>query len=113
MEKLIELIWEWQKETHPDGIYLPVVAYRDWIFWSDSDCLSSVMDELYLVSKKAWFIEWLIKKDKLDVSKLHSWWIDNHWLTAEILNDLSDVNVVTMVLSISDNITGDLISYLR
>lgn len=114
MEKLIELIWEWQKEMHPDGIYLPVVAYRDWIFWSDSDCLSSVMDEIHLISKKAWFIEWLIKKDKLDVSKLlYSWWMDTHWLTAEILNDLSDVNVVTMILSISDDITGDLISYLK
>lgn len=113
MEKLIKLIWEWQKETHPDGIYLPVVAYRDWIFWSDSDCLSSVMDEIHLVSKSNKFIDRLIKNDKLDMCKLHSWWIENHWLTAEVLNDLSDVNVITMILSISDDITKDLISYLK
>jgi len=113
MEKLIELIWEWQKEMHPDGIYLPVVAYRDWIFWSDSDCLSSVMDEIHLVSKSNKFIDWLIKNDKLDICKLHSWWIENHWLTKELLDGLSDVNVVTMILSISDDITKDLISYLK
>lgn len=113
MEKLIKLINKRQEEKHPDGIYLPAVAYRDWIFWSDSDCLSSVMDEIHLVSKSNKFIDWLIKNDKLDMSKLHSWWIENHWLTAEVLNDLSDVNIVTMILSISDDITGDLISYLK
>jgi len=71
------------------------------------------MDEIHLVSKSNKFIDWLIKNDKLDICKLHSWWIENHWLTEELLDGLSDVNVVTMILSISDDITNDLINYLK
>ena len=64
--KLIELINEHQKEIHPDGIYLPVVAYRHWLFYSDSDCLSWVMDEIHLISKYYWFIKWLVENDKIN-----------------------------------------------
>lgn len=65
-EKLIELINEHQKETNPDGIYLSVYTYRDGIFWHDSDCLTSVMAEDFLISKKYGFIEWLVENDKID-----------------------------------------------
>jgi len=117
MEKLIELIWEWQEETHPDGIYLPVVAYRDWIFWSDSDCLSSVMDEIYLVSKKAWFIKWLVDNDKIDFNKLEKIWYEKtvyeyNWQYREIVK-YSDYESLLMLLSISDTPIEDLISYLK
>jgi hypothetical protein len=98
MEKLIELIWEWQKETHPDGIYLPVVAYRDWIFWSDWDCLSSVMDEIHLISKPCRFIKWLVENEKINFDKLEIWLLrygipeDTVWFYEWLL----------MLLSISD-----------
>lgn len=83
MEKLIKLINKWQEEKHPDGIYLPVFAYRDWIFWSDSDCLSSVMDEIHLISKPCSFIKRLVDNDKIDLENLQcvfSWNI-NKWKT--------------------------------
>ena len=119
MEKLIELIWEWQKEMHPDGIYLPVVAYRDWIFWSDSDCLSSVMDEIHLISKPCGFIKWLVDNDKILEAEVrpiqiydYEWkycddqfwygWF-NQWLYYRLI----------MELAISDTPIKDLISYLK
>lgn len=104
MEKLIELIWEWQKETHPDGIYLPVVAYRDWIFWSDSDCLSSVMDEIHLISKPCGFIQWLVENDKINIGKAKDW---------EIMLSRSDEENIIWKLSISETPIEDLISCLK
>ena len=114
MEKLIKLINEHQKEKHPDGIYLPVVAYRDWIFWSDSDCLSSVMDEIHLVSKPYWFIKWLVDNDKIDRPKV---WLkikdlwDDYWWFA--IYSWIHIECLLMLLSISDTPIDDLISYLK
>lgn len=121
MEKLIELIWEWQKETNPDGIYLPVVAYRDWIFWSDSDCLSSVMDEIHLISKSCRFILWLVENDKIDKRKIDTRLVryvenyyDEDWYWVESsYEDYSDTDTLLMLLSISSSPIDDLISYLR
>ena len=122
MEKLIKLINEHQKEKHPDGIYLPVVAYRDWIFWSDSDCLSSVIDEIHLVSKNYWFIKRLIENDKIDrdrerkmIKQVWTWW------TLDLMNfdRIQDVEyysfeeTLLMLLSISSSPIEDLISYLK
>lgn len=68
MEKLIELINEHQKEKHQDGFYIPVVAHSDWIFCSDSDCLSWVMDYIHLISKHYWFIKRLVDEGKVNLS---------------------------------------------
>jgi len=118
MEKLIKLINKRQEEKHPDGIYLPVVAYRDWIFWSDSDCLSSVMDEIHLISKPCRFIEWLVEGDKInfesqamqyaksDLSKFFTEWKDKNWMS-------DDYAMLLMLLAIQDEPTEFLISVLK
>ena len=112
MEKLIKLINEHQKEKHPDGIYLPVVAYRDWIFWSDSDCLSSVMDEIHLVSKNYWFIKWLIDNDKIETKRLDTIEIiPKFWWT--IWKKAIWEKRILMLLSIQDDQTKFLVSILK
>ena len=111
MEKLIELIWEWQKETHPDGIYLPVVAYRDWIFWSDWDCLSSVMDEIHLISKPCHFIKWLVKNDKINLEKLRDLDIADNFNYEYFNKNKSDFLI--SLLSISETPIELLISILK
>ena len=109
MEKLIKLINKRQEEKHSDGIYLPVVAYRDWIFWSDSDCLSSVMDETYLISKSCRFIQWLVENDKIDYGVLVK---DNDWNVLKENWWTNDAALI-MLLSVSDTPIEDLISYLK
>lgn len=104
MEKLIELINEHQKEIHPDGIYIPVVAYRNWIFFSDADCLSLVIDEIHLISKPYWFIKWLVENDKIDCKDL-----DYQYLSREY----SDNESILMLLSISDTPIEFLCSILK
>ena len=118
MEKLIKLINKRQEEKHSDGIYLPVVAYRDWIFWSDSDCLSSVMDETYLISKSCRFIQWLVENDKIDFSNIKRIILnyeveDNEELEYYDLDFASKKETLLMLLSISDEPIEDLISYLK
>lgn len=120
MEKLIELINEHQKEIHPDGIYLPVVAYRDWIFYSDSDCLSWVIDEIHFISKNYWFIKRLVENDKINRKRkmIKQVWT---WGTLDLMNfdRIQDIEyysieeTLLMLLSISDDPIDDLVLYLE
>lgn len=113
MEKIIELINEYQKEKHPDGIYLPVVAYRDWIFFSDWDCLSWVVDEIHLISKPYWFIKWLVENDKIDYKKLR--WEERYIQLVDMVEfDWSKrLEVLLMLLAIKDEPINFLISILK
>ena len=110
MEKLIKLINKRQEEKHPDGIYLPVVAYRDWIFWSDSDCLSSVMDEIYLISKSCGFIQRLVENNKIDFSR--EWNLSNE-LVDLFERKLDTAEWVIALLSIQDKPIEYLLSVLK
>lgn len=116
MEKLINLINEHQKEKHPDGVYLEVVAYRDWIFWSDCCCTSSVMDEIHLISKNYWFIEWLVENNKIDFEK-PIWEFANKYKLivpdSFYLKELSKEDELLMLLAIQDNPIEFLISILK
>lgn len=111
MDKLIELINEHQKEIHWD-YYLEVVAYRDWIFWSDWDCTSSVMDEIHLISKSYWFIKWLVENDKVDHWKLSNYIIDNKFFWDKIA-ELKEYESLLMLLAIEDKPIELLISILK
>lgn len=117
MEKLIKLINEHQKEKHQDGIYLPVVAYRDWIFFSDWDCLSWVVDEIHLISKHYWFIKWLVENDKINKDLISRVLIrayvspKNHVSLECEFHDYYES--LLMLVSISDTTIDDLISYLK
>ena len=69
MEKLIELLneydewWNWRK-LHWKGLWC---EDHNTIWYKDKE-LTCEQDEVvaYLISKKFWFIEWLVDNDKID-----------------------------------------------
>jgi hypothetical protein len=85
-------------------------------------------DEAWIISKKFWFIKWLVENDKIDREKC---WFKNEWLSwnwydsgiAFVQNYDNDTFKVSefyspylqllMLLSISDTPIEDLILYLK
>lgn len=74
--------------------------------------------ESVLISKKFWFIQWLVKKDKISHFKVDRKMIDSlwryHWKETTInmvWNNLDKVLII--LLSISETPIEDLISYLK
>jgi len=65
-------------------------------------------DEVHLVSKKMWFIEWLVSKDKIDIEKeiknSELNWLHEHYFREDCL---------LMLLSIQDNPIEFLCSVLK
>jgi len=100
MEKLIELLNEYEKESN----------LKSEIFWEKS--------EFIVISKKFWFIKWLVENDKIDrnlvdwaiLHKTHRLFEDDYWV--ENMNK-QYYEKTLMLLSISDTPIDDLISYLK
>ena len=92
MEKLIELLNEYEKES----------KLKSEIFWEKS--------EFIVISKKFWFIKWLVENDKIDIQKMEEkseyTFIKNGW-GEHIIED------VLMLLSIQDETINFLISILK
>ena len=97
MEKLIELLNE----------------YQYWMFVYEDDLLLlriwsnvKVWGETFVISKKFWFIKWLVENDKIDRDKVDDkferpfYWYTNY-------------EIVLMLLSISSSPIEDLILYLK
>jgi hypothetical protein len=125
MEKLIELLneyWEYDLVEHNWEICK----------WTTDDETGEI--NIYtdytnnIISKKFWFIKWLVENDKIDREKC---WFKNEWLSwnwydsgiAFVQNYDNDTFKVSefyspylqllMLLSISDTPIEDLISYLK
>jgi hypothetical protein len=65
-----------------------------------------------LISKQFWFIGWLVKNDKIDRDKI----LKENWLFRKYFYDLEYVknyDRLVMWLSVEDNPTKFLISYLK
>ena len=107
MEKLIELLNEydssnWWKETD------------EWIdnIWK----IYEFHSELQIISKKYWFIKWLVENDKIDRDimdgKKFYYYLEKsenmHWD-----KNFSRHERLLMLLSISDTPIEDLVSYLK
>lgn len=76
-------------------------------------------DEVHLVSKKMWFIEWLVKENKINYHKISDIIIYSQWrytwvnkTTAQRVDE-NFLDLLLMILSISENQISDLISYLK
>ena len=99
--------------------YKSELAKRYWItMWLDVDLWWSTIcwiHEIVLISKKFWFIQWLIENDKINRSKVlisfsmaeydglwNTYW---HWV--------DDNQRLLMILTISDTPIKDLVSYLK
>ena len=94
MEKLIELLNEYGNEIcNHWGNYQTDMDFTD-------------RDTYWYMSKKFWFIWWLVENDKIDRDKVDDkferpfYWYTNY-------------EIVLMLLSISDTPIEDLISYLK
>ena len=64
-------------------------------------------DEVHLISKKMWFIEWLVKNNKIDYDKVHD---NENYYAVDVWDNTDEL---LMLLSISDNPIEFLISVLR
>lgn len=108
MEKLIillnEFLDDWQERVYA------CYSLEDWFdkFFHTKDGEWTI-EESQIISKKFWFIEWLLKNDEIDYKKLIkdiafceiralNWWI---------------LSSLTMILSIEDDPIEYLISVLR
>ena len=133
MEKLIELANQYEIEKEKSewvnvDVYVEfkwdynnnwLVRYDETDHW-EWDNLYWDTAVVYLISKKYWFIKWLVENDKIDLDKIKNiklpidtkLWakIDEDEKTC--FNRLYTLKLL-MLLSISDTPIEDLISYLR
>ena len=106
MEKLQELLkeyqlskWEWVRLAWPD------VEVND---------KEELVLEATLISKKYWFIKWLVENDKIDYEKLSKeWFIVRTYDLDEIGESFDYVERLLMLLSIKDNPIEFLVSILK
>jgi hypothetical protein len=106
--KLIELFKEYVDKYSNDAKVLDEWEYvviddgQSFLYWTRE------YSYLTLISKKFWFIKWLVENDKIDVEKeiknSELNWLHEHYLREDCL---------LMLLSISDTPIEDLISYLK
>jgi hypothetical protein len=64
------------------------------------------------ISKYYWFIKWLVDNDKIDINNLSLKAFKNIFSGGWFV-EVSDLEVLLMLLSISDSPVVDLISYLK
>lgn len=119
MEKLIELFKEyvdnhWIDTKDIEKEYWVINDWQWFLYWS--------REYLYevIVSKKFWFIKWLVENDKInlrkadaDISKDIVLWRELDFMDFMIFRRFSDYEKVLMLLSISSSPIEDLISYLK
>lgn len=103
MEKLIELLneYEWQDTwSYDEEMGMPY-------YWWGDDCDY----EAYLISKKYWFIEWLVENNKIYENKIPDKFEGYYYETREYVFDKA--SILLMELSIQDEPINFLISLLK
>lgn len=100
MKELIDLLNSFCREKRWDYV---VTKYREKEHSFDTfvEWKVDYMTDLYVVSKRCWFIEWLVENDKINTVGFVSWF-----------DDVNAENIIKY-LAISDNPIQDLISYLK
>lgn len=127
MEKLIELLNEYEVEKKPSRLqrsyYLWFVHnFWKWIMYIDEEWedVDDYKTDYEIINKEYWFIKWLVDNDKIDIEKIENseyylidWFYYNErkkfWI--EWKEDVE--KILLMLLSISDTPIDDLISYLK
>ena len=104
MEKLIELLNEYDGKNH----------------WWDYDEEYLTSEEFYgenwdleIISKKFWFIKWLVENDKIDIHNIPPISITRGGEETAYNEPVMLDDSLLMLLSISDTPIEDLISYLK
>lgn len=91
LQKLLNLLNEYCTEEETKYKWNFVPNHLEWEACDNSEC-----SDLLIVSKKYWFIKWLLSNDKVDLKKANN--IDN-W---PLFDYYSDDDALTMALSIND-----------
>jgi len=110
MEKLIELLneyWEYDLVEHNWEI-CKWDTNDEWEINIYTDYTNNI------ISKKFWFIKWLVDNDKIDLDKVKEIWIKhNGRMDVDGLYRFSVYERILMLLSIQDNPIEFLISILK
>jgi len=104
IKKIIELLNEYEKENWRNFEVTEI-----WMIYRNND--------LMVISKKYWFIKWLVQKNKINFDKVMKLWIPcfvqyDKWEIISV-HDVDFDRQLIMLLSISDTPIEDLISYLK
>ena len=113
--KLIELLNEYEKDKIKNSEWLNVMYIwkYEWTLhyynnYKDENIFDNV--RFLIISKEYWFIDWLVKKDKVDLDKLDTPEYIDLW---DDFMKPSDSDYLTMILSIQDNPIEYLCSILK
>lgn len=121
MEKLLELLNEYEKEIKKSEFY----EWEKWVWWDTNLFRRDTRDEewshiysdtadTYVISKKYGFIKWLVENDKIGTDPIRTR-VKRVYVELEprefTPQDFTDR--VIMLLSISSSPIEDLISYLK
>jgi len=121
MEKLIELLNEYEKEVKKSEKVWSID--NDWDIcrqtyeWVDYNEYTEYMNTNNLISKSFWFIKWLVENDKIDLwEKLFN--LTKNDNRKSIIcdldnNDFSWEDTFLMLLAISNSPVEDLLLYLK
>ena len=124
MKKLINLLNEYEYSIFEDKSLAPQRwDIQDWVVFEKDFCedldnpRDLTMDVTHLISHRFWFIEWLVKNDKINFYKLEKIWYkkticEYDWQYREIV-EYSDYETLLMLLSISDTPIENLLLYLK
>lgn len=110
MEKLIKLLNEYEEDKIKGTKWLSVmfVWKYEWVlYYYDNYKDDNVFDNIRLViiSKEYGFIEWLLKKNKIDRDELYhemNWVVYYNHYEWEIIEEYSDSDWLIMLLSIQN-----------
>lgn len=121
MEELLKLLNQYEKEGRKSEYY----EWEKWIWWpfllfrrdtydEEWSHLYSDTSDTYVISKKYWFIKWLVNNDKIDRPKV---WLkikdlwENYWWFA--IYSWIHIECLLMLLSIQSEPIRFLISILK
>lgn len=118
MEKLHQLLNEYERSLWSDREWLWIID-EDWFFCTRKSkkgnliVQHSSLDEaiLQIISKKFWFIQWLVDNDRIDIQ-----WAKNLLYESEIFNPLPYTDLaerLIMYLAIQDDPISFLVSILK
>lgn len=112
MEKLIELVYKYNEEKEWKRLWLITsVKENDEEIWFDKK--KEVMKyECEIISKSYGFIKWLVENNKIETNNLSLKAFKNIFSGGWFV-EVSDLEVLLMLLAISDTPIDDLISYLK
>jgi len=107
MEKLVELLNEYEKERKSWFTWRSIDSYDNCVYGVDCDWETEITMYSDLYSKYYGFIKWLFDEDKIDLTKLED---NSDWYWIELWDDCYEV---LALLSIQDNPIEFLVSILK